>query len=73
VGKSVVDLLSDSDRLHDLSVKFRKQKDTSSADKLDAKVRAMRGRAIAKMGKKPKIGNTGRLPGVRPDSSIPVN
>lgn len=50
--KSVELELAESDRMHALSVKFRKQHDTVAADALDAKVKAKRMRAIRRMGKR---------------------
>jgi len=54
--KTVEQELSESDRMHDLAVKFRKQKDTVSADALDRKVQTKRRKAIARLGKKVKRG-----------------
>ena len=54
MAKSVEQMLSESDRLHDLAVKFRKQKDVDSANALDTKVKNLRKRAISKMGRRPK-------------------
>jgi len=50
--KTVEQELSEADRMHGLAVKMRSQKDTSSADMLETKVRAKRRRAIARMGRK---------------------
>jgi len=57
VAKSGEAILAESDRLHDLAVKFKKQGDKVSADALNIKVTAMRKRAISKMGRRPKFGN----------------
>lgn len=56
MSKSVEQELAESDRMHDLAVKFRKQKDIVSASALDAKVASKRARAIRRMGKRVKHG-----------------
>lgn len=58
--KRVEDELSEADRMHALAVRMRAQKDVRSADALDRKVTAKRQRAIARMGKSPKKGNSKR-------------
>lgn len=50
--KTVEDELSEANRMHKLAGEMKKQGDTSSASKLEAKVRAKRARAIARMGKR---------------------
>lgn len=45
--------------MHALAVKMRAQKDPGSADKLEAKVKAKRSRAIARMGKKVRKAGSG--------------
>ena len=52
--KSVEAELSESDRMHALAVKFRKQHDDASATALEEKVRQKRSRAIRRMGKRVK-------------------
>jgi len=56
--KSVEAELAESDRMHALAVKFRAQKDITSADALEAKVRTKRRKAIARMGRKVKSGSS---------------
>lgn len=55
--KTVEVELQEADRMHALAVKMRAQKDPGSADKLEAKVKAKRSRAIARMGRKVKSGS----------------
>lgn len=54
--KRVEEELSEADRMHALAVRMRQQKDIRSADALDRKVTTKRGKAIARMGRKPKTG-----------------
>lgn len=62
VPKTVEVELSEADRMHALAVKMRAQKDSASADALEAKVRAKRRRAIARMGR--KVGSGSKKPTV---------
>lgn len=57
--KRVEEELAEADRMHALSVRMRQQKDVTSADALDRKVKSKRGKAIARMGKVVKRGNSG--------------
>lgn len=50
--KTVEQELAEADRMHGLAVKMKAQKDTTSADALEAKVRTKRRKAIARMGRK---------------------
>jgi len=52
--KTVEMELAEANRMHGLAVAMRKQGDTASADRLEAKVRTKRGKAIARMGKRVK-------------------
>ncbi len=52
--KPVLVELSDADKMHALAVRMKAQGDTDSADKLERKVRAKRGKAISRMGKRVK-------------------
>lgn len=58
--KTVEDELSEADRMHGLAVKMRAQKDTTSADALERKVKTKRRKAIARMGKVVKKAGTGK-------------
>lgn len=58
--KRVEEELSEADRMHALAVKMRAQKDTGSADALEAKVRSKRRKAIARMGKGVKKGGAAK-------------
>lgn len=74
MAKSSEAILAESDRLHQLAVKFKKEGDRVSSDALNIKVTAMRKRAISKMGRKPKGKGMGAgrvaLNSNRPDTSI---
>ena len=50
--KPVEQELAEADRMHALAVKMRAQKDTTSADMLESKVRTKRRKAINRMGKR---------------------
>lgn len=50
--KPVEQELAEADRMHALAVRMRAQKDASSADALETKVRNKRRKAIARMGKR---------------------
>lgn len=56
--KRVEEELAEADRMHAQAVRMRAQKDTTSADLLENKVKAKRRRAIARMGKRPKTGTS---------------
>jgi len=56
--KTVEMELAEANRMHGLAVAMRKQGDTASADRLEAKVRTKRGKAIARMGKRVKSGGS---------------
>ena len=56
--KTVEMELAEANRMHGLAVAMRKQGDTASADRLEAKVRTKRGKAIARMGKRVKSGTS---------------
>ena len=62
--KNVLEELSEADSMHGLAVKMRKQGDTTSADKLERKVKSKRGKAIARMGRRVKNANTKGRPSV---------
>lgn len=47
--------------MHALAVKMRAQKDPASADRLEAKVRSKRQRAISRMGRRVKGAGTKKL------------
>jgi len=50
--RRVEEELAEADRMHAQAMRMRTQKDTTSADLLENKVRAKRRRAIARMGRK---------------------
>ena len=58
--KTVEAELSEADRMHGLAVRMRKQGDTASADKLEAKVRSKRSKAIGRMGRRVSKGTGGK-------------
>lgn len=49
--KTVEEELAEADRMHGLAVKMRAQKDISSADALERKVKSKRRKAIGRMGR----------------------
>jgi len=72
VSKTVEMELSEAARLHKLASDIRKAGDPASADRLEAKVRSKRSKAISRIGKRPKNAGTrnGASPVVLPAPSM---
>jgi len=58
--KRVEEELSEADRMHALAVRMRAQKDPTSADALESKVKSKRRKAIARMGRAVKKAGSGK-------------